>query len=215
MTGYITGQFLTAVLDSGAMAVYKDAPEPGARPPAPEPVRLVQRFLNSADIEAGDEALDSPAGVRRWLASAGLPGSRSPISNADVVRVVELREAIRDMIEGRSHGAPPASAVRRLNRAAIDLPLRLRATVDGIGLVAARPTGLAVALGQIVGVLAQAAADESLDRLKVCSNDVCRWAYWDSSRNRSGRWCTMAVCGNRIKGRAFRGRSSRRAGARR
>jgi predicted RNA-binding Zn ribbon-like protein len=71
--------------------------------------------------------------------------------------------------------------------------------------------GLAAALGQIVGVLAQAAADGTLGRLNVCANDVCRWAHWDGSRNRSGRWCTMAVCGNRIKTRAFRRRSRRPA----
>jgi predicted RNA-binding Zn ribbon-like protein len=189
------------------MPVPSDALEPGTRPPAPEPLRLVQRFLNSVDFEGDDEALDGPAGVRRWLASVGLPGGRSPLSDADVGRVVVLREAIRDVLEGRTHGTPSASAVRRMNRAAEALPLRVWVTPDGIGLAPGRSRGLAAALGQIVGVLAAAAADGTLDRLKVCANDVCRWAYWDASRNHSGRWCTMAVCGNRIKGREFRRRS--------
>ena len=190
-----------------AVAHTTDTLEPGTRPPAPEPIRLVQRFLNSVEIEGGDEAFDGPSGVRQWLASVGLPGSRSRLSDADVARVVELREAIRDVLEGRTHGAPSESATRRFDRAAGRLPLRVRATADGIGLAPSRSSGLAGALGRILGVLAQAAADGTLDRLKVCSNDVCRWAYFDASRNRSGRWCTMAICGNRIKSRAFRGRS--------
>jgi predicted RNA-binding Zn ribbon-like protein len=189
------------------MALSPDALEPGARPAAPEPVRLVQRFLNSVDIEEGYEAFNGPAGVRQWLGSVGLPGSRSLLSEADVVRVVELREAIRDLIEGQTLGTPSTSAIRRFDRATGALPLFVRATTDGIGVTPARSAGLESALGRIVGVLAQTAADGTLDRLKICSNDVCRWAYWDASRNRSGRWCTMAVCGNRIKSRAFRGRS--------
>jgi predicted RNA-binding Zn ribbon-like protein len=188
-----------------------DPLEPGTRPPAPEPVRLIQRFLNSVDIESGDETLDGPAGVRRWLASVGLAGPRLRLSDADVARIVELREAIRDVLEGWTHGTPPAAAIRRFDLAAGGLPLRVRATADGISLVPSGAVGVAAALGGIVGVLAEAAADGTLDRLKVCANDVCRWAYWDASRNRSGRWCTMAVCGNRIKSRAFRRRSRRSA----
>ena len=49
------------------------------------------------------------------------------------------------------------------------------------------------------------------DRLKVCRNDECQWAFYDRSRNRSGAWCTMAVCGNRMKGRAFRRRQAEEA----
>jgi predicted RNA-binding Zn ribbon-like protein len=36
-------------------------------------------------------------------------------------------------------------------------------------------------------------------RLKVCSRDSCRWAYFDRSRNQSSRWCTTAGCGNIMK----------------
>jgi predicted RNA-binding Zn ribbon-like protein len=46
----------------------------------------------------------------------------------------------------------------------------------------------------------------TFERLKICRNDECQWAFYDHSRNRSGVWCTMAVCGNRMKGRAFRTR---------
>jgi predicted RNA-binding Zn ribbon-like protein len=180
--------------------------EPGARAPAPEPVRLVQRFLNSVDIEEGTDAIDTPAGLRAWLGSVGLPGSRGTASSADVARVLRLREAIRDLLEARTHRVLDGSPARRFDREVRAVPLRLRSSGDRLDLVP-NAAGLDGALATIVGVLARADADGSLARFKVCANDVCRWAYWDGSRNRSGTWCTMAICGNRIKGRAFRRRT--------
>ena len=169
-------------------------------------MRLVQRFLNSVDIEEGTDTIDGPAGLRTWLASVGLPGARGTTSSANVAKVVRLREAIRDLLEARTHGTMDAATARRFDRAVGSVALRLRAAGERLDL-SSNAAGLESALAAIVGVLARADADGSLDRLKVCANDVCRWAYWDGSRNRSGTWCTMAVCGNRIKGRAFRRRT--------
>src|SRR3712207_8580100 len=42
------------------------------------------------------------------------------------------------------------------------------------------------------------------ERLKACPWDSCQWAFYDQSRNRSGVWCNMAVCGNRAKVAAHR-----------
>ncbi|MGZ6979737.1 MAG: CGNR zinc finger domain-containing protein, partial [Acidimicrobiia bacterium] len=41
---------------------------------------------------------------------------------------------------------------------------------------------------------------------KACRHDECQWAFYDRSRNRSGQWCVMAVCGNRNKARSYRER---------
>ena len=48
------------------------------------------------------------------------------------------------------------------------------------------------------------------ERLKTCANGRCGWAFYDRSKNRSGRWCSMDVCGNRAKTRAYRSRTSTR-----
>ncbi|MGE6755477.1 CGNR zinc finger domain-containing protein [Rossellomorea sp. NPDC071047] len=42
-----------------------------------------------------------------------------------------------------------------------------------------------------------------LERVKQCEGDPCGWLFFDSSRNRSRRWCSMADCGNRAKVRRF------------
>jgi len=47
-------------------------------------------------------------------------------------------------------------------------------------------------------------------RLKACANDTCQWAFYDISKNRSGRWCTMDACGNLMKARAYRRRRAAR-----
>ena len=44
-------------------------------------------------------------------------------------------------------------------------------------------------------------------RLKACANPDCQWVYYDGSRNRSGRWCSMTECGDVMKARAYRRRA--------
>jgi putative transposase len=44
------------------------------------------------------------------------------------------------------------------------------------------------------------------ERLKACPRHDCFWAFYDHSKNRSGRWCRMEDCGNIEKARAFRER---------
>ncbi|MGH2963155.1 MAG: CGNR zinc finger domain-containing protein, partial [Solirubrobacterales bacterium] len=63
----------------------------------------------------------------------------------------------------------------------------------------------------LVGVAFQAQVEGQWERLKLCRNDECRWAFFDSSRNRGGTWCEMSVCGNRIKNRHYRRRHPARA----
>ena len=69
--------------------------------------------------------------------------------------------------------------------------------------------GVDGALGRLLAIVAAAQADGTWERLKACPWDTCRWAFYDHSRNRSGVWCSMAVCGNRAKVQAFRARQER------
>ncbi|MBC6461609.1 CGNR zinc finger domain-containing protein, partial [Actinomadura sp. HBU206391] len=71
--------------------------------------------------------------------------------------------------------------------------------------------GVSAGLGRIAAAIMECAADGSWERLKACQEDTCRWAFMDTSKNRSRAWCSMRVCGNRTKTRAYRAR--RRAGS--
>ena len=55
------------------------------------------------------------------------------------------------------------------------------------------------AVGALLDAVLRCQVDGDWERLKVCAEDSCRWAYFDASRNRSGRWCSMSECGNRVK----------------
>jgi predicted RNA-binding Zn ribbon-like protein len=54
----------------------------------------------------------------------------------------------------------------------------------------------------LLAILAEAMVDGSWQRLKACPGRHCGWVFYDHSRNNSGRWCSMSVCGGREKARA-------------
>jgi predicted RNA-binding Zn ribbon-like protein len=187
--------------------------EPGRRQPAPGDLRLVQEFLNTVDVEEERDAILGPEGLRAWLADRGLPGADASLTHLDVRRAVGVREALRDLLGAHAGEPISAAALETLNRAAASAPLVVRFESDGHADFEPRERGLDGALALILGEVATAVAEGTWARLKVCRNDACRWAFYDASKNRSGVWCTMAICGNRMKGRAFRRRRFPTTGA--
>jgi predicted RNA-binding Zn ribbon-like protein len=77
---------------------------------------------------------------------------------------------------------------------------------------AAEPTlapagdGVDAALARLLAIVGTAVADGTWERLKACPREDCEWAFYDRTKNRSGRWCRMDQCGNLAKARAFRER---------
>jgi predicted RNA-binding Zn ribbon-like protein len=63
-------------------------------------------------------------------------------------------------------------------------------------------------LEEILGAVARLGVLGELGRVKICPADDCRWAFYDTSRNGSRQWCSMALCGNRAKARAHRARQA-------
>jgi predicted RNA-binding Zn ribbon-like protein len=61
-------------------------------------------------------------------------------------------------------------------------------------------------IARLVGIVFTAMTDGTWARLKACRNERCQKAFYDTSRNRSGAWCSMAGCGSRFKARAYRHR---------
>jgi predicted RNA-binding Zn ribbon-like protein len=187
--------------------------EPGDRSPAPGPLRLVQRFVNTVDLEGGPELLSDAAALRDWLAAAGLLDRDVEVTPADHRRATALREAIRALASVHAgHGDGPA-ATATVDEAARRARLRPVMTDAWAARLEPEAGGVDAALGKIVAALHAAVAAGTWERLKTCERDACRWAFYDRSKNRSGHWCTMAVCGAREKNRrAYRRRVSRAGG---
>lgn len=46
------------------------------------------------------------------------------------------------------------------------------------------------------------------DRVRICEGEGCGWFFVDRSKAGRRRWCTMALCGNRVKVREYRKREA-------
>ena len=178
--------------------------QPGGRLPAPPGLAIVQDFLNSADFEGGWDDLGDVESLRAWLHALDLVTPDVVIREGDRRRLVTLREAIRDLIEGRDHGGIDAGALAVVQDAAEGAALQVTLGHDGNARLTAATAGLDGFVARLLADIATAQVDGTWIRLKVCPRDVCRWAFYDSSKNRSGRWCTMAICGSRIKSARLR-----------
>jgi predicted RNA-binding Zn ribbon-like protein len=175
--------------------------QPAGRAPAPGRLGLVQAFTNSFwDLDAGgvDEWADL-AGYRAWLGARGFAGGRA--TEEDRERAIALRAAIRALALRRDEEAARAM----LDRLAAASPLRVR--FDPRPRHEPAGDGPGDALGLVLGVLAEAMADGTWERVKACPGPHCGWLFYDASRNRSSQWCSMRICGNRVKGREFRARA--------
>jgi predicted RNA-binding Zn ribbon-like protein len=161
---------------------------------APEPLRLVQTFVNTADREHGREWLQTVDDLRRWLAERDLlrpPSARLVVADLEQARAV--REALRELIRRNM----PSEVI---DRAARDAQLTLR--FDGAhAQLVPEARGASGALGSILAVVHAAMQDGSWQRLKTCPR--CSWVFYDYSRNRSAAWCSMQLCGNRVKTRSY------------
>jgi predicted RNA-binding Zn ribbon-like protein len=195
------------------MPVTEPAAAPAAtKQPAPGALEVVRNFVNTLDVETGEEKLDSVVSLHVWLAERGLIGAKEAASPADLRRAIELREAIRALLAHNNGEGTDDGAVEILNAAAARAKLAPRFDADDLPALEPAVGGVDCALGRILGIVFAAMADGTWVRLKVCRSDTCQWAFYDWTKNHSGSWCVMRVCGNREKVRSFRSRS--RAGAR-
>ena len=179
--------------------------DPGGREPAPEPLRAVQAFVNTLDIENEVEELADPRALAEVLERTGLATEVRP-TEADLRVALEVREALRSLLLANNGVEVEAAALAPLERAARAANLAARFGADGSAQLVADAPGVDGALGRLVAIVLAARADGSLARLKACRRDVCHWVYYDRSRNRGSTWCAMSVCGNRTKTRAYRRR---------
>jgi predicted RNA-binding Zn ribbon-like protein len=181
--------------------------QPGGRSPAPGALALVQAFVNThydLEIEHGAELLATPAALDRWLRGHGLladPPGR--LTGADLGRALAVRESLRALARLNSHdgGENVDAAHAALNQAARGAASEVRFGVDGPRFTLSERGGIDAAFGVLLAITAGAMFDGGWSRLKTCPGADCGWVFYDHSRNRSGRWCSMSVCGGRAKAR--------------
>jgi predicted RNA-binding Zn ribbon-like protein len=180
---------------------------------APMPLLRVQAFVDTLDQDLGTDVFAHPDEARAWLADAGLrpadPDGPGPGFADDLRLAREAREAIRTLI-GRGAVDEPLTPgdLAPLEEILGRSQPRLDVAADGrVRLGPTLPTErLADGLLALLLIIRDAQADGSWDRLKLCANPDCRWAFYDRTHSRRGAWCDMASCGNRLKNRNLRAR---------
>jgi predicted RNA-binding Zn ribbon-like protein len=181
--------------------------------PAPEPLLLVQAFVNTRDLSLGTDLLTDADAASQWLHQCGLLAAEATADAEELRTARDVREGLRALVAHNGNGpAPTADDLRPLREVARSS--RLRLGLDPAGRVEADPGSgrLADGLARLLLIIRDAQQDGSWPRLKACSNSDCHWAFYDRSHSRRGAWCSMASCGNLIKNRNLR---ARRAGQRR
>lgn len=174
--------------------------------PAPGALRLIQRFVNTRSLMRGYDLLEDPETATMWLAESGYYLQQGRVvEEGELGRLRELREWFRDIL--LSHNLGPSA---RTEQAAAGLDRVLESAALGISFDSLGQPSLVSSSGGIeeleedlMSAAIWARYTGIWQRLKVCSNDECRWAFYDSSKNRSGSWCVMDICGSRAKMRAY------------
>lgn len=185
---------------------------PVRRAPADLPdEELLVALANSS--HAGTDLLADDVAIGVWWtganpAAAPPPPTRrhAPGQRPGLAELHALRDALRHL--AWRNNAVDVPAPDDLGNALRDLPLRATFVAGRVEVRTARVEAVGTIVAAAgVGALMRASARPSWRRLKACRSLDCGWVFLDASRNSSRRWCEMAGCGNRAKGRAFRERS--------
>ncbi|HZN76912.1 MAG TPA: CGNR zinc finger domain-containing protein [Micromonosporaceae bacterium] len=170
----------------------------------PEALWLTESLLNSIDVEAGQDDLDSLPRFARWLRDHGRAAAADTVTEADLVLARRLRDELRTELLGHHDGGTRDRST--LDSLAGSVMLSVRVGPDGSMRFAPAESGTRGVFGEVLAAVALASCDGTWDRLKICGNDECAVVFYDRSKNACRRWCSMEVCGNRVKTRAYRQR---------
>jgi predicted RNA-binding Zn ribbon-like protein len=174
---------------------------------APGGLETIRRFVNTRNIEAGTDTIAAPRQLTAWLRETGLLPAPAEATPTQLRRTIILRETLRAALAANHAGHPiPADTLTVLNDLAERAHITLAITADTGWVAQPRAEGIDRALGALVVLVADAITDGTWQRLKACRQETCRWAFYDHSRARSGKWCSMRLCGNRAKQQAWRTR---------
>ncbi len=163
---------------------------------------LLEAFANSVDVEFDTDSLTTRSDLTRWLHERGLLARRTPSTEEDLALARQLRSGIRDAMVAHHDHVPLASA--DLDEASARLLLRMSHSGDGPRLEPVE-AGVRGALARILVAVNEAVISEDWTRLKVCPDDTCQLAFYDSTKNRSKSWCGPS-CQNKAKTRSYRQR---------
>jgi predicted RNA-binding Zn ribbon-like protein len=180
---------------------------------APGSLELVREFVNSVDVERPEEdSLRDEAPAQKWMLAHGLEAPA--LDSVQLSGLRELREAIR--AELLSHTGVEGHLASWPVLITLIQGAELKLAFDAHGNLELAPDSRLSGAGKLRGLVAAAIYDAvrvgTWPRLKACRKHSCLFAFYDHSKNGSGAWCDMGICGNRVKAARRRARE-RKTGA--
>jgi predicted RNA-binding Zn ribbon-like protein len=178
---------------------------------APGSLEKVRLFVNTTSIEdSSRDVLGTPERAVAWLRANGM--DYGPIDAGEAEQLRSLREALRTVLLAHTGKGDADSAEGALSRELAGSPVVWAPAPDGTLVLEPRGANAVERIRSAFAIaIYDAVAVQTWGRLKACHLETCRDAFFDRSKNGSGAWCDMAVCGNRVK--AAKRREQQRAGA--
>jgi predicted RNA-binding Zn ribbon-like protein len=181
-------------------------------------------FVNTEIIARGErvDLLTGYAGLVRWLEAASLLTAAEARTtekrwedtskgNAAFSEALSLRRALRAIAERFAAGKPPDRAsIESINRLLESRPVYRQLELKG-NKVVSRMQAVSESARHVLVPIAESAAwllehgDMSL--LRRCENPDCILFFYDTTKNKRRRWCSMDACGSRAKAAAYYRRS--------
>jgi predicted RNA-binding Zn ribbon-like protein len=153
---------------------------------APPDEAFLLDLLNTTPVIDGTvhDGLADSAEAKAWMRAHDVADTITELAT-----LRQARSTLQKVVRGQN--GPTA-----LKRFVDDVRLRPVAGDDGLDWRVGGASGAARA------VLAwDALRISSPGRLRPCANDECRLFLIDRSKPNTARWCSMAICGNRMKAR--------------
>jgi hypothetical protein len=161
----------------------------------PESAASIVAVLNSRAHATHADTLASAAGAAPLLRTLGRPDA----SPASLKRLRTLRSALLSIVDGGPGWADFTAAtadVRWQRRFLSPSTVELTQTAGD---------PLAGRLARAVAVLVESGR---WPRIRICANQACGAAFYDTTRSRTQRWHSYETCGNRHNVAAYRARTS-------
>ena len=183
--------------------------------------QLALDFVNTRPLQGGQpvELLPDFAALLQWFQTAGLLETRqvealrrkwagSPRAQRTAAAMRRFREKLRKEVLAWEHGGSVRrSLLDQLNKLMADHPMRTRLRSVGksfskeLWFPARVPEDLFAPLAH-----SAAALFAGLDRKRVRKCPTCVLHFFDTSKKGTRRWCSMQLCGNRLKVAAYAAR---------
>lgn len=164
--------------------------------PAPGELVRVQGFLNTWSEELGIEDFDTPEAMEQWLSAAALWDGNRRLTAQHYQRILDVRYLLRQSVLHPDQ-------IAELENLQSTLSFKIEFNESGTPILEPLGHDCDLVSGRLMSIIYNSMVDGTWSRFKCCALESCGWAFYDSTRSRTKRWCSMRTCGSRYKARQY------------